>query len=202
MKKHIKVLALAAAAALAAPAGATEKQAALAQLQSTGIGANPARLVQYAALGDWATVSLLLDAGLKVNDREPRRQVTALHNAAAQGHARLAQRLLDLGADVKAQDWHGVTPLIAAVAGGHTKLVTMLLAKGSDVNVVPAAAPTALLCAVQRGDLPMVELLLKAGAKADLADVFGQSPLAAARLSAQAGLEARIQAALAGGGGA
>ncbi len=202
MKKQMKALVLAAAVALAAPAGAVDKQAALAQLQSTGIAANSSRLVQYAALGDWATVSLLLDAGLKVNDREPRRRVTALHNAAAQGHARLAQRLLDLGADVKAQDWHGVTPLIAAVAGGHTKLVAMLLAKGSDVNVVPAAAPTALLCAVQRGDLAMVDLLLKAGAKADLPDVFGQSPLGAARLSAQAEVEARLQAAVAAGGGA
>jgi ankyrin repeat protein len=192
-------LALLAQAIGAVPALAMDKPAAVAQLKATGIAASAASLVQYAALGDAATVALLVDAGVAVTEQDPVRKVSALHNAAAQGHLRLSARLLDLGAHVDAVDWYGVTPLVAAAAGGHVKIVELLLAKGANVNVVPQKAPTALLCAIERDEAGLVELLLKAGARPALADAFGRTPLAAASMAGRTGISARIEAALAAG---
>ena len=181
----------------AAPALGMDRDGAQAQLKATGIAAVPAALVQYAALGDSATVLLLVEAGVSVNQSESLRQVSALHNAAAQGHLRLAQRLLELGARVDAEDWNGVTPLIGAVAGGHRKVVELLLARGGNANALPHRAPTALICAIELGEPALVEVLLKAGASAALADAFGRTPLAAAALGGRSEIVKRLEAALA-----
>lgn len=184
----------------AAPALGMEKDNALAQLKANGIAVTPASLVQYAALGDAAIVALLVDAGVAVNEREPARRVSALHNAAAQGHLRLAARLIEQGAQVDAEDWYGVTPLVAASAAGHLQVVELLVAKGSNVNVVPQHAPTALIIAIGRGDLALVEALLKAGARPALPDAFGRSPLEAANLAGSPQVVKRVEAAVAQGG--
>lgn len=163
------------------------------QLKANGIEILPERLVQYAAQGDIVTVNLLIDAGLSVNAADPVRHVTALHNAAAQGHARIVQRLLELGADVNARDWWGVTPLIAAAGAGQVAIVSLLVQKGADVNVVPEKAPTALIAAIQQGSLKTVDLLLAAKAQIDLSDGVGQTPLSAAKLANRGEILTRLE---------
>lgn len=174
----------------------TPAEAAVAQLQAAGIEVSATRLVQFAAQGDLAVVNQLLAAGVKAGEAEPQRQVTALQNAAAQGQRRIVLRLLELGADVNAADWHGVTPLIAAVSGNQAEAVQLLLQKGANVNHVPARASTALITAVRSGNPALVQALLQAGAAPGQADVFDMTPLNAAQLARRENMVQLLQAAL------
>jgi len=191
-----KTLAMLIVAALPGLCVAQTKPSAVEQLTKIRIEIIPERLTQYAAQGDLVTVNLLIDAGLRVNSADPIRKATALHNASAQGHLRIVARLLELGADIDARDWHGVTPLIAAVYAGHTSIVQALLQKGADVNVVPEKAPTALIAAIQTGKLALVDMLLAANAKPAMPDGVGQTPLSAAKLATRHDIVGRIEAAL------
>jgi hypothetical protein len=179
----------------AAQAATPSRAAALAELKTSGVEVNAARLVQYAAAGDAVTVELLLAAGVSAKAAEPVWQVTPLHNAAAQGHARLVARLLELGADVNARDARGYTPLIDAAYGGRDAIVKQLLAAGARSDVRPTDGPTALIAAVQAESPAVVELLLAAGADPNLADTAGQTPLAAAERAGRTAIAVRLKSA-------
>lgn len=160
-----------------------------------GVSPTSAALVQYAAQGDSATVELLLAAGVSPKTVEPTRRVTALHTAASQGHLRLVERLIELGAEVDASDWQGITPLIAACAVGHRSVVKALLRGGAKIDVVPVSAPTALIAAIQSGNAALVDELLSAGASPRLADSFKTTPLLAAQRANRQPLVSRLEAA-------
>lgn len=168
------------------------------QLAASNVDPSIDRLIQYAAEGDIATVELLLAAGVPVNAADPVRKVTPLHNAAAQGHARLVTRFLELGAHIDAQDWTGCTPLINAAYLGRTTVVEILLTHKAATNIRPAHGPTALISAVQSGSVSIVEKLLAAGADPRLSDNEGQTPLAAAELSHRTAMVDVLQAAVTG----
>ena len=83
---------------------------------------------------------------------------------------------LPLGADVNAEDGHGVRPLHLAAMQGDRELTAALLAvKGHgatggaaiDVNAVDRQGRTALLCATMEGHTEVVKLLVEEG-EADL----------------------------------
>jgi uncharacterized protein len=151
------------------------------KLQSMAVPVSVASLVQYAAQGDEAIINLLLNTGLSVRAVEPNRRVTALHNAAANGHSRLCKLLIEQGADVNAKDINGFTPLINAVYAGQNETMRLLLENKADSNAVPKSGSTALNIAVQRNDMVSAELLLKAKASIDLVDTYGMSPVAYAK---------------------
>lgn len=148
---------------LLSPATASDSTGAQQRLAVMGIDVNAARLIQFAAQGDVMVVDLLLSAGLSVNADEPSRQVTALHNAAAQGHLRLVGLLVERGAGVNPVDWRGNTPLINAAYFGRTEVVRRLLAHGADVSHVSKDGNTALIAAVLSGNPSTVKLLVAAG---------------------------------------
>jgi ankyrin repeat protein len=154
-----------------------------AKLSAQGLRASTESLVQYAAQGDSTIVEWLLQAGVSAKAVEPRRRVTALHNAAAQGHERIALQLLDAGADVNALDWQGNTPLTLAAFAAQPKLVKLLLSRNADPNVEVAAAGgmPALCAAVYGADAGTVRLLLQAGANPSRTDAFGNTPQALAQ---------------------
>ena len=151
------------------------------RLQSAAIPVTSSALVQYAAQGDVAVVDLLLSAGVSAQDPEPLRRVTALHNAAAQGHLKLVQSLIVSGALIDAQDISGATPLINAVYAGQIEAAKLLLQNKANANVVSLHNPSALNLAVQYGNTRMVELLLSSGASVDLRDTYGLSPRSTAQ---------------------
>ncbi len=88
----------------------------------------------YVARGDKREspdkVRLLLEHGAPVNAIGPRGR-TALHYAAAGGHADVIRVLLAYGADPALQDESGATPLALARAGGKTAAVSALRQTGA-----------------------------------------------------------------------
>lgn len=162
-----RLLAAWAVAGLAAPALATDTGASE-RLAQRGIEPSAERLVQFAAQGDSPVVELLLAAGLNARSAEPRHEVTALHNAAAQGHVRLIALLLDRGADVNAADRYGNTALIDAAYFGQLQAVKALLARGANVAAVSGNGQTALSAAVYSGKDALVAVLLAHEGAADL----------------------------------
>ena len=61
-------------------------------------------------------------------------ELTALHLAAREGHARAAEVLLDAGADPTMAAGDGSTPLHHAARAGATELVAVLVARGAHVD--------------------------------------------------------------------
>lgn len=60
---------------------------------------------------------------------------TALMWAVANGDIRIAHRLLELGADVNAVDWWGMSALAVAVNRNDRKMLAMLIEHGADFPV-------------------------------------------------------------------
>ena len=82
--------------------------------------------------GDLAGVQAELDKGANVNAKMWRR--TPLHSATAGGHTEIAELLIDIGADVNANEDYGLTPLHLAAKYGHREVAELLIAKGADMN--------------------------------------------------------------------
>lgn len=177
---------------LGSDAFAAEPNGARGKLAAQGIEFSPARWVQYAAQGDSRMVDLFLEAGMSVNVQDAKRQASALHNAASQGHLELVKKLIEKGANPNLKDWNGYTPLINAAFASQQKIVEYLLEHGAKPDIVPASGPTALIAAIQSGNAEIVTALLRAGANPQLASAAGMFPLQAAELSARTGLIAQL----------
>ena len=101
---------------------------------------------------------------------------TALHRAAYNGDARLAELLLRHDADIEARTRHDETPLHVATAVYRPALVEQLLRSGADPNSTAAHGLTALHYAAIRNRGALAQLLLQAGADPSLRDQHGRSP--------------------------
>lgn len=77
-------------------------------------------------------VQMLVKAGADVNAKERVKRCTPLHMAARRGNTRIAQALLDCGADLEARDIAGDTPLRRAVNCGKANVAELLLRRGAD----------------------------------------------------------------------
>ncbi|KAI9660712.1 MAG: hypothetical protein M1821_010064 [Bathelium mastoideum] len=149
-------------------------------------------LLQAARSGDYLDASLLLSEGAETEWTEESEGMTALHFAARHGHLRVAEMLLEAGADIEAKndafgdEWvvrteKGRTPLIWAAAGRdcqrkQERMCRLLLDKGADVNARNGTARTALqeaaMSARFRDTEPTatMELLLERGAHVNAYD--------------------------------
>ena len=156
-------------------------------------------LLQAARGGDYLDVSLLLSEGAETEWTEENEGKTALLLAAQYGHVRVAELLLQAGADIEAksdafgEDWiirseTGRTPLIWAAAGRdcprlQERMCRFLLEKGADVNARNVSARTALQEAVMSNRFsnidpcPTVELLLAHGAHVNAYDMYSWTAL-------------------------
>lgn len=79
-----------------------------------------------------ATLELLIKHGANVNQVTGVGGMTPLHMSARRGTPRIAEALLDAGADVDARDKNGETPLRRAVNCGQESVVSLLLKRGAN----------------------------------------------------------------------
>lgn len=157
-------------------------------------GGQPALLA--AAGGDEddpAGVQLLLRHKAKANARDARGR-SALHEAAAVGHAAIAQALLEAGADIEARDSDGRTPLLEAARTAAASALDVLLAAGADVRATDANGANALhlACAAETPSLALVRQLLALDVDPLAPDTQGRSALAIAEAAGRWSLVALL----------
>ena len=83
-----------------------------------------------------ALVRLFANAGANLDAKDNVKHCTALHMAARRGHVRIAEALLDCGADLESKDSAGDTPLRRAVNCGKAGVAAMLLSRGADIRSI------------------------------------------------------------------
>ena len=157
-----------------------------------------APVADAAMRGDDDEVRALLRQGADVNGAQPD-GMTALHWAAMNGNAGLAEVLVFAGANVQAATRIGdYRPLHLAAQAAQPTVARLLLEAGSDPNAATTdGGATPLHFAAQSGSAQIVQALVDHGANVDAMEPkWGQTPLmfAAARNRAPA-----IQALMAAG---
>lgn len=102
---------------------------------------------------------------------------TALHLAAQNGHAEIAEILLRGGVNRDARTKLERTALHLAAQGGNLDVVDLLLIYGSDVNARDMLKMSPLHWAVERGHVCVVEKLLLNGADVQAKSKFQLTPI-------------------------
>ncbi|PON30014.1 hypothetical protein TGAM01_v201380 [Trichoderma gamsii] len=140
-------------------------------------------------------VMMLLEAGQQINTKN-KQNWTALHMAAARGHAVTVQLLVDRGADVNAATYKpnyvasGSTALHWAAGNGHEKVLEVLLENGAEIDLQTPGHETALHWAAQHGHVGAITLLLNKGANLEVHAGHWLTPLESA---ASRGEEAAVR---------
>jgi ankyrin repeat protein len=118
-------------------------------------------LLQLASFfGHPEAVELVLEAGADVGvAAKNETRVTALHSAAAARQVDIARRLIECGADVKAQQEGGFTALHAAAQNGDLELARLLLEHGANPSTPAADGRTPLAIAEAEGHEEVAALL-------------------------------------------
>lgn len=94
--------------------------------------------------------------------------VTPLRTAAALGHLRCLELLLEHGAEIDSLDVKAQTPLFTAVSGKHLDCVVALLKAGADPNGSQYNNCSPVLTAAREGDVDVLRELLRFGAEVDV----------------------------------
>jgi uncharacterized protein len=145
---------------------------------SLALAAGAAPVADAAMQGDVAGVRALLKQGSDVNAAQGD-GMTALHWAAMNNDAALAQVLLYGGANVRATTRiNGYTPLFLAAQRGYAEVIDVLLKASSDPKATSSTGSQPLMLAAASGDVRAVTLLLDAGAEINARDTAkGQTAL-------------------------
>ena len=120
----------------------------------------PESIPYVAQNGHPECLAALIKAGA-VMDKHKSKSVyqEALEMAATWGKIACVKILVEVGADVNKNGYHG-TPLVRAAKGGHGECVEFLLSKGVDVNVCENSGCTALDLAARQGHEACLNLLI------------------------------------------
>ncbi len=114
--------------------------------------------------GRLTAVQVLLKEGADVNATDPEYGGSCLHWASYNGHRRVAELLIEKGADVHARNKDGRTPLMLAAGRGQNSTVKLLVAHGADVRAEGNDGKSALDWA-QAGKHEKTANLIKSAAK-------------------------------------
>jgi hypothetical protein len=134
----------------------------------------PSIELYYAAFYGFSDLAkhLIITHGLDVNAKVYE-DWTPLHVASIQGHADVAQVLLDYEADINAQDFEKCTPLHSASSCGHVNVMQLLLERGAALDEQNIHTRTPLYLASYWGQLEAVRFLLAHGAGENFPDKGG-----------------------------
>ena len=154
---------------------------------SIGVNAAESPIADAAARGDREAVKALLKKAADVNAAQGD-GMTALHWAAMNGDAELAQMLIVAGANIRAATRLGTyTPLYLASQHGHAGVIQALVTAGADVTVGTPNGTTPLMVAAASGAVEAVRLLIEHGSEVNAKDgVRAQTPLMYAAASNRA----------------
>lgn len=87
-----------------------------------------------ARTGDLDGIKRYLAEGADINELSPETNISPLSWATMMGHAKAAELLLQLGADVNVRQEDGGTPLHIAASLGRAEIAELLIKEGADVN--------------------------------------------------------------------
>ena len=127
---------------------------------------------------DPAGVQLLLRHKARIDTRDMRGR-SALHEAAAAGHAGICSALLAAGADPHGRDGEGRTPLLDAARGASLPALEALLDAQADARACDGTGANALhlACAAEAPSVALVQRLLALAVDAQVADADGRSAI-------------------------
>jgi hypothetical protein len=129
-----------------------------------------AKLLAAARRGEVEELRALAAAGANLEARDDDDHMTPLMNAVKQGHERVVDALIELGADVDAAParglvYEGYRALHLACVHRHGDVAERLLAAGADVNAGGPRGETPLMIAAKKNDARVAQMLLRAGAQ-------------------------------------
>ena len=149
-------------------------------LAATCLAATNTALFDAVRAGDTEKVQTLLKADPKLVEARTDDGSTALHLAALEGDAAIAQLLLAAGAQVNARGLREETPLHMAMYDEHREVAELLLDSKAEVNAQNTAGETPLHLAARKGHRDLAELLLEHHADVNAKDRQDATPLHAA----------------------
>jgi hypothetical protein len=85
--------------------------------------------------------------------------------------------LLDHGANIHEQDYHGMDACMAAASAGQEPALRLLLSRGANLHATNAKGQSALALAAGQGAISCVKTLLDAGASVHAVDLDGSTAL-------------------------
>ncbi|MEQ8221532.1 MAG: ankyrin repeat domain-containing protein [Candidatus Eremiobacterota bacterium] len=101
-----------------------------------------------------------------------------LHIISVMGHKKMAELLIEHGADINAQGGEiYYTPVYFAMREKHMDLLVLFIEKGADIHVYDSNGKTLLHSAAGAGCKEAVELLIEKGADVNVSDSDGKTPL-------------------------
>ena len=126
---------------------------------------------------------IALKFGYNVNSRT-RKGETALHFAAKRNEGEMGQVLIEVGADIEAEDYSlSERPVHAAAQAGSVNLMTILLKKGANLEAINVRNETPLAIAISQEHVEVVKILLDYNSPINTLDSLGLSPISRAALT-------------------
>ncbi|CAN5205554.1 hypothetical protein BH09DEP1_BH09DEP1_1700 [soil metagenome] len=137
-------------------------------------------LASYFALLSISSYMLAMEQQPKhlVNIRNTASGWTPLHAAVSVGNKETVSLLLELGADIEAEDLvHNRTPLIFSADFNKAAIAQILLDKGAKVMAADRHKATALHVCCKKGHVEVIEPLILKGASENVLDDTGKNAL-------------------------
>ncbi len=144
----------------------------------TPLAAAPAEeLFSKVDSGDVKGIKAALEASPELLKASGDEGQTLLHRAAEKEKESVVALLLEMGAEVDAEDELGMTALHKAAAEGHAQIIEALIAGQAEVNHRDQAGRTPLHWAVRKGRYQAVKTLLKNHAWVNVKNKAGKTAM-------------------------
>ena len=153
-----------------------EKKAAKQEIELLDLKFAPTTMLKLAESNDPGPIELFIKAGMPI-DAADEKGWTSLMVASFKGNDKVADVLIQYGANPAVRDRSGYTPLHWAALNGYREIVGHILIRGNDRNIQSNHGLTSLLQAAAMGHAAIAGDLLKAGADPNLASHDGWTPL-------------------------